>query len=69
MGAAEERDDPGDPARRSGDLLSRLQNEIDRARRLYEARVPETLASREQYFEQELVRTLAGGDRTLLGGA
>src|SRR5439155_17335966 len=58
-----------DAARRSGDLMSRLHSEIERARRLYEARVPESLPARADYFDQELVRTLAGGDRTLLGGA
>ena len=55
--------------RRSGDLMSRLRGEIERARRLYEARVPESLQARAEYFDQELVRTLAGGDRTLLGSA
>jgi hypothetical protein len=55
--------------RRSGDLMSRLHGEIERARRLYEARVPESLQARAEYFDQELVRTLAGGDRTLLGSA
>jgi hypothetical protein len=56
-----------DAGRRSRDLLSRLGGEIERARRLYEARVPSTLPARSDYFEQELVRTLADGDRTLLG--
>jgi len=55
--------------RRSRDLMSRLHGEIERARRLYEARVPESLQARAEYFDQELVRTLAGGDRTLLGSA
>ena len=58
-----------DAGRRSGDLMSRLRGEIDRARRLYEARVPPTVPARAEYFDQELVRTLADGDRTLLGGA
>ena len=56
-----------DAGRRSGDLMSRLHGEIERARRLYEARVPESVQARAEYFDQELVRTLAGGDRTLLG--
>ena len=58
-----------DAGRRSGDLMSRLQGEIERARKLYEARVPESVEARAEYFDQELVRTLAGGDRTLLGSA
>lgn len=56
-----------DAGRRSRDLLSRLSGEIARARRLYEARVPSTVSARSEYFEQELVRTLADGDRSLLG--
>jgi hypothetical protein len=58
-----------DAGRRSGDLMSRLHGEIERARRLYEARVPESVQARAEYFDQELVRTLAGGDRALLGSA
>ena len=58
-----------DAARRSGDLMSRLHGEIERARKLYEARVPESVSARAEYFDQELVRTLAGGDRSVLGGA
>ena len=54
--------------RRSRDLMSRLRGEIDRARRIYEAHVPPDVSARGDYFDQELVRTLADGDRTLLGG-
>jgi hypothetical protein len=57
-----------DAGRRSRDLLSRLGGEIARARRLYEARVPSSVIMRADYFDQELVRTLADGDRSLLGG-
>jgi len=53
--------------RRSRDLLSRLGGEIERARQLYEARIPASVSARSIYFEQELVRTLADGDRSLLG--
>jgi hypothetical protein len=49
------------------DLLKRLQPEIDRARRLYEERVPASVLGRDTYFQQELVQTLAGGDQALLG--
>jgi hypothetical protein len=41
--------------RNSGDLMMNLGGNIERLRRLYEARVP--------------VRTLADGDRIVLGGA
>jgi hypothetical protein len=49
------------------DLLSRLRPEIDRARRMYEERVPAVVGARSQYFHQELVQTLADGDPGLLG--
>ena len=49
------------------DLMRRLKSEIDRARRLYEERVPDSISGRETYFRQELVDTLADGDPTLLG--
>ena len=47
------------------DLMTRLRPEIERARRLYEERVPVTAGH--SYFEQELVQTLAEGDAALLG--
>jgi hypothetical protein len=53
--------------REKRDLLNRLRPEVDRARRLYEERVPSTVAGRAQYFEQELRQTLADGDASLLG--
>jgi hypothetical protein len=56
-----------DAGRRSRDLLSRLSGEIERARRLYEARVSPDVRARTEYFDQELVRTLADGDSSLLG--
>jgi hypothetical protein len=49
------------------DLLARLGPEIDRARRLYEERVPTTIFNREHLFEEELLQTLAEGDPSLLG--
>lgn len=49
------------------DLLTRLGPEIDRARRLFEERVPVSVPRRSEYFQQELVQTLAGGDPSLLG--
>jgi hypothetical protein len=49
------------------DLARRLAGDIERARRLYEERVSSTVSGRSQYFQQELVQTLAGGDPSLLG--
>lgn len=53
--------------RRDRNLGDRLRPEIDRARRLYEERVPAPIRSKMDFFGQELVRTLANGDATLLG--
>lgn len=47
------------------DLFERLRPEIERARRLFEERVP-ALGAR-QAFDDELVQILADGDATLLG--
>lgn len=48
------------------DLGSRLRDEIARARRTYLERIPASVASRDRYFETELVQTLAGGDPSIL---
>ena len=53
--------------RQQRDLSRRLRGEIERARRLYEERVPPAVVARDAYFQQELVQTLAGGDASLLG--
>jgi hypothetical protein len=53
--------------RRDRDLSYRLSGEISRARVLYHQRVPPHVPDAAQYFESELVRTLANGDRSLLG--
>jgi hypothetical protein len=53
--------------RRDRDLGNRLGGEIARARVLYEQRVPPHVRARAPYFDDELVRTLADGDRSLLG--
>jgi hypothetical protein len=53
--------------REQRDLLDRLAPEIDRARKLYEERVSSNVRARNLYFDQELVRTLADGDPSLLG--
>ena len=53
--------------REKRDLLTRLKPEVERAKRLYEERVPAAVVARGMYFQQELVQTLADGDPTLLG--
>ena len=53
--------------REEKNLVERLRSEVDRARSLYEQRIPETVRSRALFFEQELVRTLAEGDPSVLG--
>jgi hypothetical protein len=53
--------------RRHRNLLSRLAPEIAKAREAYDKQVPSDVRSHTDYFHQELVRTLAGGDATLLG--
>ena len=52
--------------RRDRDLATRLGGEIARARVLYEQRVPPEVRQRADFFHDELVRTLADGDASLL---
>lgn len=53
--------------RRNRDLYVRLREDIDRSRQIYEERVHESVRSDSDYFHQELVRSLAGGDARALG--
>ncbi len=53
--------------RRNGDIYERLKDDIDRSRQMYEERIDARLQGKEDYFRQELVRRLAGGDENLLG--
>jgi hypothetical protein len=53
--------------REQRDLAQRLQPEIARARHAFEERVPASVRERERFFDEELVRTLADGDESLLG--
>jgi hypothetical protein len=52
--------------RRERDLATRLGDEIGRARALYEQRCPAHLREHTDYLHDELVRTLANGDPSLL---
>jgi hypothetical protein len=51
---------------RERDLATRLGGEIARARMLYEQRIAARVRRRADYFQDELVRTLANGDPALL---
>lgn len=44
-----------------------MKDDIDRSRQLYEERVHERVRTTTDYFQQELVRNLAGGDPSALG--
>jgi len=53
--------------RRHRNLLTRLAPEIEKARQAYNEQVPAGVRSHTDYFHQELIQTLAGGDAALLG--
>jgi hypothetical protein len=53
--------------RRNRDLYQRLKKDIDRSRETYEKRFAHTVAKQFDYFYEELVKTLAENDPTLLG--
>jgi hypothetical protein len=53
--------------RAEGNLYDRLRDEIDRSRQMYDKRVHPSVSPRYDYFHQELVNTLAGGDAAKLG--
>ena len=53
--------------RAEGDIYSRLREDIDRSRQMYDKRVAPNVASRYDYFHHELVNTLAEGNPASLG--
>ena len=53
--------------RAHSDLYSRLKTQIDRSRRAYESRFTRAIAPSRDYFHEELVRSLACNDLSLLG--
>jgi len=55
--------------RESSDLYERLREAIDRSREMYDKRVQTPVASKFDYFNYELVNTLAEGEETRLGGS
>lgn len=53
--------------RRDRNIYERLREDIDRSRQMYDERIDARVREHEDYFLQEMVRLLAGGDATLLG--
>ncbi len=53
--------------RKNSDLYKRLKADIDRSRQTYEKRFGKTVGKQYDYFHEELVRTLAGNESSLLG--
>lgn len=53
--------------KRNGDIYERLKDDIDRSKQMYQERIDPKLQGKDDYFYQELVQRLAGGDASLLG--
>ncbi|MDR1727986.1 MAG: hypothetical protein LBT74_08740 [Acidobacteriota bacterium] len=54
--------------RKTRDIYARLHRDIDRSRDMYEKRVASTVASKVDYFHDEIVRILGDNDADTLGG-
>jgi hypothetical protein len=53
--------------RRNKDIYARLKEDIERGRQMYGDRIQPNLKNSTTYFQDELVRILAGGDPSALG--
>lgn len=53
--------------RKNKDLYERLKEDIDRSRQMYDERIGEDVRKTSNYFYDELVRILAGGEADVLG--
>jgi hypothetical protein len=53
--------------RKTRDIYERLKEDIERGRQMYHDRVPSGVRDSSDYFAEELVRILAGGDPNALG--
>ncbi len=53
--------------RRTRDIYERLKEDIERGRQMYHDRVSPGVRESTDYFLDELVRILAGGDASALG--
>jgi len=60
-------EDQVEEGRRHNDIYSRLRDDIDRSRQMYEERVDPAVVGSADYFREELVRILAAGDAEALG--
>ena len=56
-----------DVSGRRGLALQTLREDINRSRQIYEERIDEKIRAETDYFHEELVRILAGGDADALG--
>jgi hypothetical protein len=52
--------------RRMGDIRTRLEEDIERSRKIFDERVGEEVRGETDFFEEELVRILGGGDPNAL---
>ena len=50
-----------------GDVYKRLREQIERGREIYERRVHPAVRAKKDFFDIEVLRILAGGERSLLG--
>jgi len=55
--------------RKTKDIYERLKEDIERGRQMYNDRVSAQVRGSTDYFQDELVRILAGGDPGALGSA
>ena len=53
--------------RKNRDLYDRLKEDIEKSRSTYQKRYGSTVAADSDYFDQELIRSLAEDDASLLG--
>jgi len=53
--------------RKHRDIYSRLREDIDRSRKVYDQRIPRSVSARVDYLGEEMVRTLAAGDPLAMG--
>ena len=53
--------------RKTKDIYDRLKEDIERGRQMYTDRVAAPVRDSSDYFQDELVRILAGGDAAALG--
>jgi hypothetical protein len=60
-------EDEVERGRAEKDIGSRLKEDIDRSREMYEKRIPADVRTGHDYFRDELIRILADGDTDALG--